>query len=42
MYNFRSVTPRVQAFRELVRNRVITIDAERVMSITEAYKKYAK
>ncbi len=40
MYNFRPVTERVKHFRQLVRDRVIQIDSERVMNVTEAYKKY--
>ena len=39
MYEFRSVTPRIERLREKVRNRVIIFDAERGRIITEAYKK---
>ncbi|MCR4607717.1 MAG: hypothetical protein K5771_08345, partial [Oscillospiraceae bacterium] len=41
-YKFRGVTDRVWAFREMVRDRVIAVDAERVMSVVNAYKKYDK
>ncbi len=40
MYQFRSATPRILAYREKVRDRVIRIDAERDRIMTEAYKKY--
>jgi formate C-acetyltransferase len=41
MYEFRSVTERAKKFRDLVRNRVIEIDTERAVNVTEAYKQYA-
>ena len=42
MYEYKPVTDRIKHMRQLVRDRVIEIDSERVMSVTEAYKKYAK
>ena len=40
MYKFRPVTDRIRHMRELIRDRVLRIDAERALIITEAYKKY--
>lgn len=40
MYEFGPVTDRVKRIHERVRNRVIQIDAERALIITDAYKKY--
>ncbi|MBF7095618.1 glycyl radical protein [Alkalibacter mobilis] len=42
MYEFRPVTERIKLMRRLVRDRVISVDAERVELITQAYKKYEK
>ena len=39
MYQFRKATDRILHMRELVRDRVIEIDMERVQSITKSYKK---
>ena len=36
---FGPVTDRIAQMRELVRDRVIAIDAERALNITESYKK---
>ena len=41
MYEYKPVTDRIKQMRQLIRDRVIEIDTERVMSLTEAYKKYA-
>ena len=40
MYEFGPVTDRVKRIHERVRDRVIRIDAERALIITDAYKKY--
>ena len=40
MYEFRPATERIKAFRELIRDRVLRIDAERALIWTEADKKY--
>lgn len=42
MYEFRPVTERINQMRQLVRDRVIAVDAERVELITGAYQKYDK
>ena len=39
MYEFSSVTPRIQALREKIRNRVIPVDSVRAVAITESYKR---
>lgn len=39
MYKFRPATDRIKYMRELIRDRVIRNDAERMMIITDAYKK---
>jgi pyruvate formate-lyase/glycerol dehydratase family glycyl radical enzyme len=39
MYEFRSVTARVEDFHERIRNRTLQTDSERAMIITESYKK---
>ena len=36
---FGPVTDRIAQMRELVRDRVIAIDAERALNITESYRK---
>ncbi len=40
MYEFRSATERVKKFRQLIRDRVVCMDPERAVILTEAYKKY--
>ena len=40
MYEFRTATDRIWRLRELIRDRVLRIDAERAMIWTEADKKY--
>ena len=40
MYQFRPVTPRIEKFREAVRNRTLEIETERALIVTEAFKKY--
>ena len=40
MYQFRAITPRVEKYRNAVRNRVVEIETERAFIVTEAYKKY--
>ena len=40
MYEFRPATDRIKSFRELIRDRVLRIDAERALIWTEANKKY--
>ncbi len=42
MYEFKPTTDRIKLMRQLVRDRVIEIDTERVMNLTESYKKNAK
>jgi len=42
MYEFRPVTKRINQMRQLVRDRVIAVDAQRVELITGAYQKYHK
>jgi pyruvate formate-lyase/glycerol dehydratase family glycyl radical enzyme len=42
MYKFKPVTDRIKHMAQLVRDRVIEVDAERVLSITESYKRNAK
>jgi len=42
MYEFSPVTDRIKLMRQYVRNRVIEIDTERVINITDSYKKNAK
>ena len=42
MYQFREATGRVRHLRELIRDRVIEIDMERVQSITRSYQKNNK
>ena len=39
MYEFSPVTPRIQALREKIRNRVIPVDSVRAVAITESYKR---
>jgi formate C-acetyltransferase len=39
MYQFGPVTERISQMRELIRDRVIAIDAERALNITESYRK---
>ena len=39
MYGSRPTTDRIARMRELVRDRVIAIDAERALNITESYTK---
>ena len=39
MKEFRASTDRIALMRELVRDRVIAIDAERALNVTESYKK---
>lgn len=39
MKKFRASTERIGLMRELIRDRVIAIDAERALNITESYKK---
>ncbi len=38
MYQFRPVTERIARMRDLIRNRVIQLDSERAMIVTEAFK----
>ncbi len=40
MYKFRPATERIKYMRELIRDRVIRNDAERLVIITDAYRKY--
>ena len=40
MYKFRPASDRIKHMRELIRDRVLRIDAERALIITDAYKKY--
>ncbi len=40
MYQFRSVTDRIRTMRELVRDRMIQVDSERAVIVTEAYQRY--
>ena len=40
MYEFSPATERIKYMRELIRDRVIRNDAERMKIITDAYKKY--
>lgn len=42
MTSAKPVTPRIQHMRQLVRDRIIQIDTERVRHVTESYKKNAK
>ena len=42
MYQFKSVTERVQKYRDDVRDRVLIYDTDRMKIVTEAYKKYWK
>ena len=42
MYELRGVTPRIKDLADKVRNRVVRVDAERTVIMTEAYKKYEK
>ncbi len=39
MYKFRTATDRIWQMRELIRDRVIRTDAERVLILTESYKR---
>ncbi len=39
MYQFRGVTDRIKEMHEIIRNRVIYNDAERMIIVTDAYKK---
>ncbi|HHT16615.1 MAG TPA: hypothetical protein GXZ77_02695 [Papillibacter sp.] len=38
MYNFRPVSSRIARMRDRIRNRVIQLDSERALIVTEAYK----
>jgi formate C-acetyltransferase len=40
MYEFREVTPRIQRYHEATRKRVLELETERAMIVTETYKKY--
>ena len=40
MYEFRTITPRIEKFRNAVRDRVVEIENERSLIVTEEYKKY--
>ena len=40
MYEFRTVTPRIQAQRERIRDRVLIFEAQRGLIFTEASKRY--
>ena len=40
MYKFRAITPRIEKFKNAVRDRVLEIETERAIIVTEAYKKY--
>ncbi len=40
MYEFRTATDRIWHLREMIRDRVLRIDAERALIMTDAYKKY--
>ena len=40
MYKFRPISPRIEKFRNAVRDRVVEIETERAYIVTEAYKKY--
>ena len=40
MYEFRSITPRIEKFRDAVRDRVLELENERTVIVTEAYTKY--
>jgi pyruvate formate-lyase/glycerol dehydratase family glycyl radical enzyme len=40
MYEFSPVTERIKHMREIIRNRVVRNDAERMIIMTDAYKKY--
>ncbi|MCR4607718.1 MAG: hypothetical protein K5771_08350 [Oscillospiraceae bacterium] len=42
MYEFKPATERILHMRQLVRDRVIRVDTERVKILTECYKKYDK
>jgi pyruvate formate-lyase/glycerol dehydratase family glycyl radical enzyme len=42
MYEFRPATDRIKQTRQLVRDRIIQVDTERAMNLTESYKKNAK
>jgi len=42
MYQFRGVSDRIKKTRQLVRDRVMEIDTERVMNLTESYRKNAR
>ncbi|HHX74261.1 MAG TPA: hypothetical protein GX699_05085, partial [Firmicutes bacterium] len=42
MYQFRPVTDRIRRMRELIRDRIIAVDTERVAILSEAYRKYDK
>ncbi len=39
MYQFKDITPRIRRQREAIRNRVIRLDSEHAMIVTEARKK---
>jgi formate C-acetyltransferase len=39
MYEFKPITPRIGKLRDLIRNRVIPVDSERAVTITESYKR---
>jgi predicted nucleotidyltransferase len=41
MYEFRPTTERIRNMAKLVRDRIIQVDTERVMNVTESYKKNA-
>ncbi|MPW24392.1 hypothetical protein GC105_01120 [Alkalibaculum sp. M08DMB] len=42
MYKFRSATDRIELMHQLVRDRVIPVDTERVAALTKSHKKNAK
>jgi formate C-acetyltransferase len=39
MYKFKPISPRVSLLRDLARNRIIPVDSERAVAITESYKR---
>ncbi|MBN1188433.1 MAG: hypothetical protein JXA46_01660 [Dehalococcoidales bacterium] len=42
MYEFRPVTDRIKLMRQLVRDRVMRIDMERALNLTESYKRHSR
>ncbi|NTW71763.1 MAG: hypothetical protein HGA49_05915 [Eubacteriaceae bacterium] len=42
MYKFRPVTDRIKLMKQLVRDRVIAVDSDRVAALTQAHQKYDK